>query len=65
MSKEENKENNDTKKLLEMSLDDIVKMNKEKRRKNNFSFKKISETIIIKDNIINIITKKIIITIKE
>ena len=40
MSKEENKENIDTKKLLEMSLDDIVKMNTEKRRKNNFSFKK-------------------------
>ena len=35
MSKEENKENIDTKKLLEMSLDDIVKMNTEKRRKNN------------------------------
>ena len=40
MSKEENKENIDTKKLLEMSLDDIVKMNTEKRRKNNISFKK-------------------------
>ena len=33
MSNNENKEINDTKKLLEMSLDDIAKMNDEKKRK--------------------------------
>ena len=40
MSNNENKEINDTKKLLEMSLDDIAKMNDEKKRKFKFGFKK-------------------------
>ena len=31
---EEKKNENDTKKLLEMSLDDIAKMNNEKRKRN-------------------------------
>ena len=40
MSNNENKEINDTKKLLEMSLDDIAKMNNEKKRKFKFGVKK-------------------------
>ncbi len=34
---------NDTKKLLEMSLDDIPKMNNEKKENLNFELKKILE----------------------
>ena len=40
MSNDDKKHINDTKKLLEMSLDDIAKMNKEKKRKFKFKVKK-------------------------
>ena len=36
MSNDDKKHINDTKKLLEMSLDDIAKMNNEKKRKFKF-----------------------------
>ena len=40
MSNDDKKHINDTKKLLEMSLDDIAKMNNEKKRKFKFGVKK-------------------------